>query len=796
MYPTPVRVLGLAALLAVTLAGAQAPRREGAYRPTDGKSVSWRIDDHHTLVWNGERYTPVGLCVEGDPSAVDAANGAGIKDLLIDLPLTTDWNASVAAADRNGQRYLLRLDSLSPGASGIAIDPASYRIAGITGSRHIDLALPGVSEALVVTALKRDGSVLNHKTVPVKDGRLVADTKVNANLENVVLIYPRTERLSLPDLWEGLDGHRDALLARLKRTTFGPGLRGVVDPLGRARSLPERELRGVPTSPAFQAELATVLESKHTNVEGVLAAWSLSASALSTYVGTGPQGRGTLKTTLSDLARLVPLWSGSRGVSYLWDPKQDQIFACDRSRSRIWEDIDEAVALAASRRMQRLCAAVRQIVDVPIVQEWSGWTGVTEDREPAFDGIAARAEGDAAIDLVDSAARAVSTATRWRTRGWLLATDVTVPSTLLDVSLSDLANLGLRAAFVRSTPMIVGPVAQARTSTPPPDFPIEPVFFPENAANPAAVQRLPGGRWWLPTPEDGNRLDLGRDFFGYRMGTGRGSRIVMWARTPGRYLMRMRQPDLVTVTSLDGSNPDPKKEKKGMSLTLTQSPLIIEGTDELPVPELAVKETLDEFGRLSRIAENGRRVGTDETLAFTQAASSFDANPGGSFIEMRDQLRRFASLLSPVAWIEAERTQDTTFSEVAPAPGASGGLALVLRSLLPPEEGYVANYSVPVRTADAVELWVAARLSPERRRELEATVGGQTLVASEPPVSAYGAGFAWYRLGTTRLSGGVAKVQFRMRSGIGAEAALDSIVFAPSGWRPNGVSYPYEVIGS
>ncbi len=792
-----MRALGIAFLLCASLAGAQTPRREGTYRPAEGQAASWRISENHTLVWGGAPYTPVGARVDGNPEAVGAAQAEGVSDLLIDLPLSGDWSPAVAAAEANKQRYLVRLASPASRAAGIAVDPAAYRVAGLMGSKHIDIELPNATQALVVVADQRLGSIVNWAAVPVNDGRLVFDTKANANLANVVLIYPRTDKLEMPDLWEGFDVHRDALLARLRRTRFGAGLRGVIDPLGADARLPERELRAVPTSPAFQAELATVLEANYKNVENAMAAWSLGASSLSTYEGGAKGTRGVLKTTLSDLARLVPLWSGTRGVSAFWDPTRDLVFNCDRNKSNAWRDISEATARAASRRTQRLCDAIRQVVDVPVVQEWEGWTGVTEDRQPAFDGVAAKVAGTAPSALLDSAARAVSTATRWTTRGWLVATDVDVPSKDLDASLNDLANLGLRAAFVKNSSRDVALAATGRATAPVSDFPINALFYPENAANPAAVQRLPGGNWWLPTPEDGNRIDFGRGFFGYRMASPDGTtRIVMWARTPGRYLLRMLKNDTVTFTTLDGSNSDPKKDKKGVTVTLTEYPLVIEGTNELPIPEAAVKETLDDYARLAQYAENGRRVGTDETYAFTEAATNFDGNPGGSFLAMRRMLRRFAELLSPIAWVEAESTRETTFSEIAPLPGASGNQALLLRSLLPPTEGYTATYSVPVADRNAVELWVAARLSPERRRELEATVGGQTLLATENPISSYGAGFAWYHLGTTRLTGNVAKVSLRMLSGPGAEAAIDTLVFAPPDWRPNGVQYPYELIGT
>ena len=786
-----MRRLLLAPLLLLSVfAKGQAPNREGSYRSSDGKTLQWRIDEHHSLVWNGTRYTPVGLRVDGTPAAINDANAAGIKDVLIDLSGDSgDWKTAVDAAEANGQRYLVRVSSLAPGTSGVAVDPASYRVAGLVGPTHVDIPLPGASRALVVVALKRDGTVLHSDTVDTKEGRLVYDTGVQPELESVVLIYPQTDRLEMPDLWERLDRHRDSLLARLRGARFGVGLRGVVNPLGRTLSLPGRDLRGVPTSPAFQAELASILEKKHTTVEGTMAAWSLGSSALSAYT-EGPNGKSVLKTRFIDLARLVPLWSGTRGVSSMWDPGSGHLFACDRDKSRAWEDIREAVAQAASRRARRLCAAIRSVVDVPVVQEWNGWAGITEDRTSAFDGMAARVSGETTSDWLDSGARAVSTVARWSTPGWLVVTDDAVPSKELEPSFDDLANLGLRAVFVDSPAATIAPLAARRAIAPPPDSPVDALFYPENATNPAAVQRLPGNRWWLPTPDDGNRLDLGDQFYGYRVVTPTGIRVVMWAKTPGRYLLRMKNPLGVTVTALDGTDPDPKKTKEGLTVTMGEMPATFDGLSEIPIPDVAVKETLDRFAALLLLTDGTRRVGTDERFSFRQAASALNDNPGANYGMMRAQLRRLASLLTNIAWIEAETSLDTTFSEVAPLPGASNDQALVLRALLPPPEGFTASYNVPVVNRDAVEMWVAARLSPQRRRELEASVGGGTLFATEAPISSYGAGFAWYHMGTTRLTGGMAKVELRMRSGVGSEAAIDAIVFAPSGWRPNGVRYP------
>ena len=791
VYPSRVRALGLALLLVASLASAQAPRREGTYAPKDGSRTAWSIDANHTLVWGGVRYTPVGLRVDGSVAAIDAANEAGIKDLLIDLPLAADWTPAIAEAEKNGQRYLVRIASLAPGAPAIAVDAAAYRIAGLIGPKHLDLPFPGATEALVVVALQRDRSIASRSLVPIKDGRLVYDTAVNANLANVVLVYPRTDASSTPDLWNRLDDHRDVLLARLQHTPFGKGLRGIVDPLGRG-ALPGQVVRAVPTSAAFQAEFASFLERKYQNIDSVMKTWSMGASELSTTV-TGTDGRTTAKTGFADLARLVPLWSGGKGVYALWDARGDKVYSCSPN-SQIWSDIEQTVALAASRRVERLCASIRGVVDVPVVQDWTGWSGVTEGREPSVDGMGANVEGDSPTERIDAASRAVSTAARWSTHGWLVATDVQVPAKDLQPTLDDLASLGLRAAFVRGEPQDVAAAAKDRAANPPPDAPVDAVFFPENAYNPAFAQRLPGGRWWLPTPEDGNRLDLGDLFYGYRLSTAQGDRYVVWAQTPGRYLFRVLHPENARITVLDTTDPDPKKAKNGLLLTVGQYPVLIDGLQEVPVPDLSLRETLETYARLQAYAENGHRVGTDETFAFNEAATVFDQNPGGSYAAMRRNLRLLAGKLSPLAWVEAESSRDTTFSDVVPVPGASNALALGLRVALPSEEGFYANYVVNVRDRQPVEMWIAARLTPERRKELEATIGGVTLFANEAPVSAYGAGFAWYHLGTTRFAGDATNVSLRMRAGVGAEAAIDAIVFAPPGWRPRGVTYPYDLI--
>ena len=374
-YPRPVRALVLAVLLAAaTLGGAQAPRRGGSYAPVGGKAASWRIDDNHSLVWNDARYTPVGVRVDGTAGAVDAANAAGVKDLLIDLAVGSEWNAAIQAAEKNGQRYLVRIGSLAPGATGVEIDPAAYRVAGLTGAKHLDLPLPGATDALVIVALQRDASIVSKEVVPVRDGRLLYDTRINAGLDNVVLIYPRTEGLELPDLWERMDAHRDALLARLRSAPFGLGLRGIVDPLGRTAALPgadgprRTDLARLPggVGRGAGAQVHHGLERDGRLVDGGIVALD------------GRHRRERSNRPQDHLSRsraARPSVVRREGRVPALGPGKNKFYGCAKEKSRIWEDIDEAIVQAASRRVQRLCDGIRRVVDVPIVQEWTRLVG-------------------------------------------------------------------------------------------------------------------------------------------------------------------------------------------------------------------------------------------------------------------------------------------------------------------------------------------------------------------------------------------------------------------------------------
>jgi hypothetical protein len=384
------------------------------------------------------------------------------------------------------------------------------------------------------------------------------------------------------------------------------------------------------------------------------------------------------------------------------------------------------------------------------------------------------------------------------TPGWLPATDVEPGSTVgaagqIPGVVEDLLSMGARAIFVRSdVPEVQAAVkaeAQQRTDTATlAESSPRPIFFPENAANPAAVQRLPGNAWWLPAPSDGNRIDLGPDFFCYRMRQQDvGDALAIWARTPGRYKLRMLDNKEAAFATLDGSDANPRKVKGGVEVNLTEFPILMTGSTEVAVPEAAYESTLKSFDALLQAAEAERRDTAEERVPFKEAVAGFDRNPGGNFALMRVLLNRLGSRVGTTTWIEAERTSDTNFGEAATFGGCSAGAALTLRTPMSAgEDGYFADYRVAARTTGEQTIWIAAKMGTNRE-PLTVQIGGQTSIVRGEPIGLYGDGFGWYRVAKTRLAPGTVTLRVSIPGTDGADVAVDAIVLTPTDWQPTGV---------
>jgi hypothetical protein len=764
----PMKVPLLLACLFPALGFAQGP--SGTYLGTN-----WQINDHHTLLWAGQPYMPVGQKIDGNAAEVDKANAAGTKDLLVDVPASgAGWNDAFAALNKNQDRFLLRINSLAPMATGIAVEPQGYRVANITGAKHIEFSLPDATSALVLMVNQTDASVAKSTRVPIVNGKFSYDAPSINGMSHVMLVYPEMISLEQPDFWEGFDQQRDAILNALRQNAPGAGLRGIVDPIGRIMSIPGHNSRFVPTSDSFRDEFAALLTARYHSVETASRAWSISAPDFK---------------DMSELSRLVPLWSGYRGISQLWDPANDHLFLVDNKHSAVWKDINDAILLAATRRFKAIVSAVRQVTDVPVIQEWAGWAPPYDGSQISIDGVGVRVTGNNPIAQIDSSCRAVSSLLRWNRPGWLIATDVDFggdkPEISLAQSVSQLSDMGVRGYFTSTPPTqhtMDASMAEISPSV---------LYFPQNATNPPMAQRLPGGMWWLPSPADGDRIDLGSKFAAYRLKDGDNNFTAIWSPTgPQRTVLRFADFKSPTFSTIDGSDPKPKLLKDGVEITISDVPLIIKNTQEIPVPDPTADETANQFTSLLKALGYDRGAVSEEQYYFSDAARGFARSPGDSLTAMRIVLRSSLLKVAPYVWIEAENCKDHNFSQISNDAGCSDGHALELDTKITPDEGFSATYKIPVRSRGDQELWIAARIPEEFRDNVTVVLAGATYTIPQQGASTYGDGYTWYRIATTKLGGNESTLKILVNAPHGADLGIDAIVIYPGVFHPNGVQMP------
>lgn len=781
-----------AAIAALALAGVTAAQSlSGTYAAQGANPVPWSINQHSTLIWDGQPYLPVGLHIAGSTDEIDKAHKAGIDDVLIDLPVNgAGWEGSVASLEKNAMRYIIGIDALMPSAHAFAVEPEGYRVTGITEDRNVDVSLPGAETAFVMLVTQRDRTVQWTKRVPVVDGHLKVQITAPNTLEHVLLIYPHFTESSHPDYWEGFDTQRDQLLAAIQGAKFGKGLRGVLNPLGRFTPSTSKPRRWVPDSNYFRAEYKNYLFDKYKSVDTVTRAWSMSGNDIDSF---------------DTLARLVPLWSDSRGVATFWDPQTDRTFDCNNARSSAWSDIDTVIRSASTHRFERLVSSLQQRVNVPVLQTWSGWVEPFETGRPVLSGIAFGASGDSSAGVVAVAAKAASSNQRWSRHGWLVCADWDISKSpgaaqVLPNILDDLAALGARAWFVRATTTdqisaLKADADRRSTDASYAQWSPTPLFFPERIGNPAFAQRLPGGHFWMPAPFPGVRVDFGSTFRCYRYSTGKDGFTAIWTSGgSGRIKLRMLSSKDVKFETLDGSDPKLKTYNKGVELTLTETPLIISNTSELPIPEIAIQEFTQKDNLIINYAITKNKNVAEEAYAVKNATSAMDKDPSGSYMALLAVYDRLTMRFSNYTWIEAESAKLHNFSEVEKSEGLANGAALSLQSqLIADPRGFFADFEVSLRSKAEQEVWIAARIPEASQRNVHVLIGDQRFDISDAGVSPYSGGYAWYKVGNITLERGPVKLTLQVLSADGGDIGVDAIVLSPGHFQPNGITMPDPV---
>lgn len=744
----------------------------------------WNVHPSGTLVWAGQPYIPYGVRVAGTEAAIREAAADGVRDFLVELPSDgRGWQSTFTALRETQSRFFVELNSMAPPTLGWAVEPESYRLTGITERTRLRAQIPGAQEALIVLATL-DGSIQSVRRVPTSpSGALDEEIDPASSAEHIALVYPLLRDARVPQAWEEMDQHRDRTLSAFQTAGEAPGLRGVFNPVGTIAQFPPADLRFVPNSDRFRLELETYLKQKYTSLRRAEQAWAVTTADFNDF---------------TEMARLIPLWSTRRGVAFLYDPVRATTYRVENRNSQAWNDIQFVTQTALRRRVIHMSQSLQAALGVPVLQTWRGWNGPYEGNAAGLAGVAVRLEGDRFSSLIDGAARAASTLSRWSNPGLLMATDIAVPPSddrglLIDQLVTDSRSLGMRGWFVSNTTAderkrIASLSDAVRTDTSllgsKPTF----LHFPESSLNPVVPMRIGSGPWWVPAPVDGNRLDFGREFGGYRMRTPEGDQTIIWAnREPIRLKLRAVSPQQLSFRTVDGSDPKPKVGRRDVEVTIGTSPLIITGV-EIPIPEIVIEETIDEFAGMVALVPQELQNLVDDVEAFRQLSTTVNQDPSGAYFGMRARLERLRRSLAPMVWMEGETSRTNTFSEIISDPAASGGAALSLSTRVLPMSGHFsAQYTVNPRFTGQQEIWASVRGSSEAIRSLRAWVDDAELEPVQPvPLGIYGTGFGWVNLGAVNLNPRPMNLQIRVPAPIAGPISLDAIVVTPADYRPSG----------
>lgn len=776
-------ILAALLLLAHTDSVAQAGNYHGA---------RWHVNSQRTLHWNGIPYVPIGWRMPASAPAIRAVPQTGVSDVLLELAPNEDWNAPIAAAEESKLHYLITLSGDAPRAPAFIIRPEMYRIDRVVNRETYTIPLPGIKSAYYILITSKGFHVESKGWLNIVND--VAQVQVNQTVVSesyTILIYPRVDSSELTDYWERFDARRDALLKQLRNTNFGEGLRGIVSPLGSVQRYTAYEGGIVPDSELFRLEFQGYLEEKYRNDIDLLSrAWRL---------------RGPDIDTFAQAARLIPLFSRTRGIDSLFDPQEERFVPVDFYNSNYWLDLQTVIDNAATRRLSRLAESIRRQVDVPVVYEWSGWSPVYDSRKPAGNGIGIRAIGSGLAVIEEFASRPVSSAVAWQNSGWLIATDLRggpnfepfPDAKALATVVHDLSLLGAKGWFVRWT---AGPESEwlsdvAKTVKSDESLvnrSVRAIFFPENARYPANTMRLPGGVWWLPTPAAGNRLDLGRGYEAYRHVAPYATFTAIWRTdAPKKTKLLFANTSNIEIRSADGQLVDAKVVRDGIELTVDTVPILVFGTDDIPVPQDTVEAIQAEY-RLVTSMPQGRALGTgDFRFLFEDSVKRLKQNPSGAYVSMVDSLRNIQRQMGIFEWIEAESADETTFGHVYSSPACSGERALGVDTPIPPgPDGYTATFSVRLDEGER-EVWVAAKLDADLLPFLELEIANTTRTVVSPGLGGYGPGFAWYSFGKINPRGGVYTITLRLKKGAPHyRMSVDALLLTKRPFVPRGPRMP------
>lgn len=744
------------------------------------------------------RYQPEQLA-----EALRALKTAGVGAVLVQLdqmPGEAEWTHLIESLETSGLEWWLGLRRL-PRAEAWVCAPERYRIAGNEEGIY-PIQLPGAEQTLIAISPADTPTLRTLTQLALSQGQAVYAQGDTAT--SVLLLYPRYTD-AMPDLWEGWDRYRDALIRLLRVRTPKTGFRGWVvesywDALGIA---------SFPTSALALMEWEGFLRARYAHLVELERAWDVSSS-LHDY---------------ADAAQRLPLWREGRGLPFLIAPDNSRKpLEVNPNRSRFWSDYHEFLA----ERWNTLLTGLREallrytpeatFVVVRPVEDRTELSLPAPFKAPLLPGGIRLPEASRSIGSLLLTLEAAD----WSKQPYPLQALV-IEGVGADVERASLLQararaMGIRTLFWEAAPDQIGSAWQTLHATDSP--PEKPQFlpFPTGLWGATSVQKFPIG-WWVPSEADATLRPVvwGFDLPGFwrlvevqrleKTGQTVAVNLVeltLWS-PEGEQEVALRRLDRNPLEAIDLNGNPVKLEIKGemVRLRVGAVPVRIRGFETLPLCESCVEQWVRRAEELLKRPSVGGQDPSVLKFHLRGAEELYRKDRVPGFEAMRSAWFEVERAYMPYRWYEAETARLHTFGTVRRDASASGGATLWLRS--PMAGNFFAQYPLPIRTEGSYTFWLAVRLQGNRelgkvRWQLFQDTEGATPVAQgesdlkpERAQSAYADQFAWFALGSIGLRAGDYTLRLEwLPGGEKPPYAIewDAVLIAPAGIQPSGNRFP------
>jgi hypothetical protein len=851
----PTTVLASAALLVIASAAtlAQKPTTAGVFTDRAGRTHAWSVTSARALVWDGQPFVPVGgtfaphYLAEGqteanwerDAAALGILKSKGVLDVLIDPVLTAvdvpaaAWQRLIDHLDANGFRYgVLFGAGITTPLTGTVVKPSKYRQDDIRDGQGITWRDSDADLLRYYFVDAQDGTqVLHEGQARIRDGETTIPPNERFGNGTVGLFFPH-KRLKaaaqggLADIWSGYDAYRDRMLSTFSEVKFGPGLRFFLDPIGHPISLMGDDTDYiVPDSPAFRLEWEAWLTQHYFSLDDLMNAWGLQERLIKSY---------------SQAARMIPLSSNNRGISFMLDPDTGKRMETRGGSASFWANLRDCRDGSLSFYMNATADLLkREVANVPVVytRTHNHRIFTNQERGTGFDGLGMAAYGRGSALITGGAESVISQADASSRPMWCLVTEsadtagpakdtLGIPSKqALFYDFDWLRNVGAKGFYVRGfqvlpeqafpnyqilkAPEQLGwvkeyadklgrglSVADVRANT---------LLYPECAAGYVRSGPIGSGSvLWMPSLAEGKPLLWGNSYAGYTIKLPEGEQTVIWSlRGPRLTHIIVGDPRPVKITTPDGiplQTGKPDLKRKAVEMVVPETPIVIRGNENEVFPAEAAE---DAIGLLKGLVAQAETAKLPDAFSFRlksdRAVNMYKLrDPRMAYAMAADAINGIVPSVQPYTWQEAERADSHSFSEIVPNPAASGEAYLTLNATARPGvAGYGAEYKFSVPADDSYAVWVACSPPGPQTSPFAWLVDTeQSHLSAEASVvgSAYlGNQFVWMNLGKAYLKKGAHTFTLRVTEPASNgtwQFSLDTILITRQAFTPSGTTRP------